>query len=53
MIGRRPGVPGAPAVELGITLIIGAFELGVIPLDDLIEGRLPGLARAINGRDWG
>ena len=53
LAGHRADDRAPRPVELGITLIIGALELGVIPLDDLIEGRLPGLARAINGRDWG
>ena len=40
-------------VELGITLVVGALELRVITLDDLVERRQPGLARAIDGRDRG
>ena len=51
--GHRADNRPPRAVALGITLVIGAFELRVITLDDPVQRRLPRLTRAIDGRDWG
>ena len=47
--GHRADNRPPRAVALGITLVIGAFELRVITLDDPVQRRLPRLTRAIDG----
>jgi len=41
---------GPPAsVTLLVTLVVGAFKFRIVPFDDLVERRLPRLARPVDG----
>ena len=43
------GPPGS--VALLITFLVGAFKFRIVPFDELVERRLPRLARAVDGCD--